>query len=90
MQTLHGGLHSVTNRLVSYYVLGMLTVVDRAWRKGLQDLIPSKDNQITVYHHLRVLLQETEEAQFRVTLQEFLIRNLSTQYRLTTKHVSAS
>ncbi len=62
----------MTNRLVSYYVLGMLTVVDRAWRKGLQDLIPSKDNQITVYHHLRVLLQETEEAQFRVTLQEFL------------------
>ena len=46
--------------------------VDRAWRHALLEHIPNKDNQITVYHHLQVLLQETKEAQFRLRLQKFL------------------
>lgn len=46
--------------------------IDRAWRKALQENITNKEEQVEVYHQLRVLLMETEEARFRVTLQEFL------------------
>ena len=46
--------------------------VDRAWRKALQENIPNKEEQVEVYHQLRVLLMETEESKFRVFLQEFL------------------
>ena len=46
--------------------------VDRAWRKALQEHIVDKVKQVEVYHQLRVLLMETEEANFRVILQEFL------------------
>ena len=46
--------------------------VDRAWRNALHDHVTGKESQVTIYHHLRVLLQETEEAHFRARLQEFL------------------
>ena len=40
--------------------------VDRAWRKALQEHIVDKVKLVEVYHQLRVLLMETEEANFRV------------------------
>ncbi len=46
--------------------------VDRAWRKALQQHIVEKEKQVEVYHQLRVLLMETEEANFRVMLQDLL------------------
>ena len=46
--------------------------VDRAWRKALQQHISEQKEQVHVYHQLNVLLSETDEAKFRVTLQEFL------------------
>ena len=46
--------------------------VDRSWRKALQEHIVDKVKQVEVYHQLRILLNETEEAKFRVILQEFL------------------
>ncbi len=46
--------------------------VDRAWRKALQQHIEEKKKQVEVYHQLRTLLMETQEAKFRVMLQEFL------------------
>ena len=41
--------------------------VDRAWRKNLY-LITEKELQISVYHNLRILLEETD-----VTMFEFLL-----------------
>lgn len=46
--------------------------VDKAWRKALSTHVEGKEAKIEVYHHLRVLLQETEEAAFRLLLQQFL------------------
>ncbi len=46
--------------------------VDRAWRKALQQHIEEKKKQVEVYYQLRTLLMETQEAKFRVMLQEFL------------------
>ena len=46
--------------------------VDHAWRKAIRQHIQEKEKQIEIYHQLRVLLTETEESKFRVTLQEFL------------------
>ena len=46
--------------------------VDRAWRKALFQHVGERENQVHVYHQLRLLLTETEESQFRVILQEFL------------------
>ena len=45
--------------------------VDRAWRKAIRQHIHKKE-QVGTYHQIRVLLTETEEPKFRVTLQEFL------------------
>ena len=38
--------------------------VDRAWRKALQQHIPEQKEQVHVYHQLRVLLCEIDEAKF--------------------------
>ena len=46
--------------------------LDRSWRCALNNLISNVTNRLEVYHHLRVLLQERNEADFRVLLQQFL------------------
>ena len=46
--------------------------VDRAWRNALKQHIATKEMRLEVYHNLRVLLMENQEADFRVLLQEFL------------------
>ena len=46
--------------------------IDRAWLKKLNDLILSRNERITVYHHLQVLLEETDIETFNVLLQIFL------------------
>ena len=46
--------------------------VDRSWRKAILLHIKDKETQIQVYHHLRILLTERVESQFRVYLQQFL------------------
>ena len=46
--------------------------VHRAWRKALLQHIGERENQVHVYHQLRLLFTETEDSQFRVILQEIL------------------
>ena len=46
--------------------------IDRAWRKDLHEHVPNNEQKALVYHQLRVLLSETEEAKFDVLLQQFL------------------
>ena len=46
--------------------------VDRSWRKAILQHINDKETQIQVHHHLRILLTERVESQFRVYLQQFL------------------
>ena len=46
--------------------------VDKAWRKALREHILDKEEQIEVYHQLRLLLTEILESKFRVLLQEFI------------------
>ena len=45
--------------------------VDRAWRGAIMKHISSKQ-QVEMYHHLRVLMMETEVATFRRLLSQFL------------------
>jgi hypothetical protein len=44
----------------------------RTWRRALNEHIKEKKEQITIYHHLNLLLSERVESKFRVILQEFL------------------
>ena len=46
--------------------------VDRAWRKKLNEVVPSQEERVTVYHHLRVLLEEMDVSRFNALLQQFL------------------
>jgi len=46
--------------------------VDRSWRKGLQKHIDATSEQAKIYHHLRVLLSETEINSFHLRLQQLV------------------
>ena len=46
--------------------------VDRAWRTALNQHVNTKQSRIEIYHQLRILLMENEEAQLRQLLQQFL------------------
>ena len=46
--------------------------VDRAWRKKLNEVVPSQEQRVNIYHHLRVLLEETDVSRFNALLQQFL------------------
>ena len=46
--------------------------IDRTWRKALVETVREKEDQIKIYHQLSILLNERDEAKFRVTLQAFL------------------
>ena len=46
--------------------------IDKSWRKGLQNHLESKEKQAEVYHHLRVLLTETDTSSFQLRLQQFI------------------
>ena len=46
--------------------------VDRAWRKSLHELVPTQSERVTIYHHLRTLLQCDTILHFRILLQNFL------------------
>ena len=45
--------------------------VDRAWRTALNQHVNTKQSRIEIYHQLRILLMENEEAQFRNCLSEW-------------------
>ena len=53
----------------------------RAWCKALREHVGSKDDQIGIYHTLRVLLQEHDESKMRMSLQAFLTDIYSNQER---------
>ena len=42
--------------------------VDRAWRNKLNELVKDKQHLLEVYHQLRTLLMERDEAKFHVML----------------------
>ena len=46
--------------------------VDRAWRKKLNEVVPSQEQRVNIYHHLLVLLEETDVSRFNALLQQFL------------------
>ena len=46
--------------------------IDKSWRKGLTEHVEKKQNRVEIYHQLRLLLQETNEARFQVILQPLL------------------
>ena len=46
--------------------------IDRTWRKALVETVRDKKDQIKIYHQLSILLNERDEAKFRLTLQAFL------------------
>ena len=43
--------------------------VDRAWRENLKQ-VKDREMQATVYHNLRVLLEETDQKKFELLLNE--------------------
>ena len=46
--------------------------VDRAWRKALCQLVVNKESRALVYHQLRLLLSEVDQAKFCILMQQFL------------------
>ena len=46
--------------------------VDRSWRNALKEHVATTQARLEIYHHLRVLLMENEESNFRVLLPQFL------------------
>lgn len=47
--------------------------IDRSWRRALKDFVSEYKTRLEIYHHLRVLIQEQTEPEFRVLLQQFLV-----------------
>ena len=45
--------------------------VDRAWRKSLAEHIAGKEERVSTYHQLPVLLSQEDETKFKLTLQKF-------------------
>ena len=54
--------------------------VDRAWRKSLNELIPVQTERVTIYHHLRTVLQCGTISAFRVLLQNFISWLMESEY----------
>ena len=46
--------------------------VDKNWRKAIRENIHGSEAQATVYHHLQVILKETNKSTFRLRLQQFM------------------
>ena len=46
--------------------------IDKSWKRGILSHISNKTKHKEVYHHLRVLLEEGDEASFRLRLQQFM------------------
>ena len=46
--------------------------VDKAWRRKLNECIDEKEARITIYHHLRILLEEKDIAKLNILVQQFL------------------
>ena len=42
--------------------------VDRAWRRKLNEVVPSQEQRVNIYHHLLVLLEETDVSRFNALL----------------------
>ena len=47
--------------------------VDRAWRGALNELVSSKQIRVEIYHHLRVILMQDDEKEFRFILQQLIL-----------------
>ena len=46
--------------------------VDRAWRKSLNTHVSNTQQQIEIYHQLRVMLEERDQSEFTVRLQQLM------------------
>ena len=46
--------------------------IDKNWRKAIRENIHGSEAQATVYHHLQVILKETNKSTFRLRLQQFM------------------
>ena len=46
--------------------------IDKAWRKKLTELVPSKEGRVSIYHYLRVIMEKTDTGNFELLLQQFL------------------
>jgi len=46
--------------------------INKCWRKGLHQHVVTSIEQANIYHHLRVLLAETDISLFRQRLQQFI------------------
>ena len=55
--------------------------VDRAWRKSLARHVKEIDDRSKIYHHLRVILLQQDEATFRLKLQQTMSYLLEVQPR---------
>ena len=60
------GKNNTSNLLCTWHL-------DRAWRKSLKEYIKNQSDRITIYYHLRVILEETDKA-------KILIKNPATLY----------
>ena len=46
--------------------------VDRSWRRSIATMIKGEEDQISIYHILRVLMEETEQQKFHILLEKAL------------------
>uniref|UniRef100_A0A1X7U555 MULE transposase domain-containing protein n=1 Tax=Amphimedon queenslandica TaxID=400682 RepID=A0A1X7U555_AMPQE len=46
--------------------------IDKAWRDKLAEMVETKEKQVKIYHHLRVILEKRDILQFELVLQQFL------------------
>ena len=46
--------------------------VDRVWRRSISNFIKTEEDQVSIYHTLRVLMEEMEEQKFYSLLESFL------------------
>lgn len=58
--------------------------VDRAWKEGLKRHVTLKSQQISLYHHLKVMMMETNIAKFRHLLSQFLTLSSTVSTAFTT------
>ena len=54
--------------------------VDRAWKDGLRRYVATREEQRDLYHHLKVMMMETNMAQFRQLLSQFLTLSIAPSF----------
>ena len=46
--------------------------VDRSWHRSIATMIKGEEDQISIYHILRVLMEETEQQKIHILLEKAL------------------